>query len=68
MRSRYLVLSLAFLLVGCAQPSRSRRLKAGATYVTSSGALVEVGVDGKAHKVELPLDQVPLGSVMSPTH
>jgi hypothetical protein len=62
MHPRYLVMSLAFLLAGCAQTNHSQHLRPGTTFLTSSGALIEVGMDGKAHKVDLPLDQWP-GSV-----
>jgi hypothetical protein len=62
MHPRYLVMSLAFLLAGCAQTNHSQHLRPGSTFLTSSGTLIEVGLDGKAHKVDLPLDQWP-GSV-----
>jgi hypothetical protein len=61
MRSWYLVISLAFLLSGCAYLNPSQRRRPGTTYVDSSGSLVEVGPDGKRHKADLPLDQWPIG-------
>jgi hypothetical protein len=61
MRAWYFVMSLAFLLSGCASVNRSQHLRPGTTYVDSSGSLVEVGSDGKAHKADLPLDQWPMG-------
>jgi hypothetical protein len=57
MHSHYLVVLLAFPLLGCVHPSRS--MKPGTNYVNSSGVWVEVGTDGKPRPVALPLDQAP---------
>jgi hypothetical protein len=67
MRSRYLVLLAAFLLVGCLSPSRARYPKPGSNYVNDSGEWVEIGMDGKAHQAALPLDQVPIGTGLMST-
>ena len=67
MRYRYLVLLLAFLLVGCVNPSRARSPKPGTNYVDSNGAWIEVGSDGRAHQVMLPLDQLPAGMTVPHT-
>jgi hypothetical protein len=67
MRSRYLVILAAFLVTGCASASRSRYPKPGSNYVNNSGEWVEIGLDGKAHQAALPLDQLPIGTGLTPS-
>jgi hypothetical protein len=61
MRLKFLVIVLASLLTGCAQTALNRKPRPGTVYVDKSGSLIEVGLDGKAHKTELPLDRLPIG-------
>lgn len=61
MRMPFLVFGLALLLAGCAQTIRDQKLRPGTFYVDSSGDLIEIGSDGKAHKSGMPLDQWPMG-------
>jgi hypothetical protein len=62
MSCRYLFVLLILSLAGCVQPFAARTLKPGANYVNNAGNWVEVGSDGKAHQVALPLDQVPMST------
>jgi hypothetical protein len=61
MRPRYFIMLLAFLLTGCTYVNRSQHLRPGSVYVNNHGSLIEVGADGKAHKMDMPLDQWPQG-------
>jgi hypothetical protein len=63
MRCHFLVVLLVLSLVGCVQPFA---LKPGSRYISNAGTWVEVGTDGKAHQVALPLDQAPIAPLPSP--
>ena len=64
MRVRNLVFLLACSLAGCLH-APARTPKPGANFVNNDGTWVEIGTDGKAHPVALPLDQVPMGMLPS---
>ena len=61
MRPRYFIILLAFLLSGCTYANRSQHLRPGSVYVNNRGSLIEVGSDGKAQKMDMPLGQWPQG-------